>query len=175
MSVQGDGGQGVRGHVDGHHEREVDHVAQRLPERPVVHHVPHDVEGDVETSDQQVGHGQIGQKEVGGRVQALVLQDHVAHERVAEDGDDGEDGVGEDEQRVLQRLPVSSGPAPRAVPRTVAGSRVVSEDVHYPVQEVVPVPRAVVQQLLIVFQKVTHFILQIPRHRCYNLHINNTR
>lgn len=60
----------------------------------------HQCEGGVQGGDHHVSNGQVYDEEVGGRVHPLVLDDHVAHQDVAEERDADDHRVGNNQQRL---------------------------------------------------------------------------
>lgn len=52
----------------------------------------------VEKRDHDVSHGQVDDEQTGGGTQAFALDDDVADQDVAEEGEDDDDGIRRDEQ-----------------------------------------------------------------------------
>ena len=105
------------------------HVADRLPERPAAHHLVHRGERHHHDRDEEVGHGQGDDQQVGRRPQSANDRDRRTDKDVSDNRSDDDDPARERDQhhrprlvRALLRRAISG-----RVGRPVSGSRDVSE------------------------------------------------
>jgi len=97
VTVNGDHGHREGGHVNEDRLRQVDQTAHELTEGPVLRQVAHHVQRKVQESDKEVAEREVCYEGVRHGVQSLVTIDHLADDRIADEGHHEDDHVGYDD------------------------------------------------------------------------------
>lgn len=95
VTVNGDYGHRESGHVNEDGLRQVDQTTHELTEGPVLGQVTHHVQRKVQEGDEEVAECKVCYEGVRHGVQSLVTIDHLADDRIADEGQHEDDQVGD--------------------------------------------------------------------------------